>query len=142
MSKIIEPVSNINEVSRISTGTVIKGEISSPDDIRIDGTFIGKVYSEGRVVVGENAMIEGDVICDNIDMWGKSKGNFYVKDTLSLHDGCVVKGDLHIRRLVVELGSRFDGNCKMIEDADFEAIAREVKGEKNPSAQPENDELN
>ena len=52
-NKTQTPVVNVNEVSRISTGTVIKGEINSPNDIRIDGVFEGKIFSKGRVVVGE-----------------------------------------------------------------------------------------
>ena len=31
---------NMNEVSRISAGTVFKGEITSSNDIRIDGEFL------------------------------------------------------------------------------------------------------
>ena len=38
MAKTMEPTVNVNEVSRISTGTKVKGEISSSNDIRIDGT--------------------------------------------------------------------------------------------------------
>ena len=78
---------NVNSISRISTGTVIKGEIMSPYDIRIDGTFDGKVQSKGRVVIGETAVVKGDIICENIDLWGKVEGNIYVKDTLSLKIG-------------------------------------------------------
>ena len=55
MSKTQAPVVNVNEVSRISTGTVLKGEINSPVDLRIDGIFEGRIFSSGRVVVGEKA---------------------------------------------------------------------------------------
>ena len=114
---------NVNSISRISTGTVIKGEIMSPYDIRIDGTFDGKVQSKGRVVVGETAVVKGDIICENIDLWGKVEGNIYVKDTLSLMEGCSVNGNLNVRRLAVELGSTFNGNCRMITEAEFNKIA-------------------
>ena len=114
---------NVNSISRISTGTVIKGEIMSPYDIRIDGTFDGKVQSKGRVVVGETAVVKGDIICENIDLWGKVEGNIYVKDTLSLMEGCSVTGNLNVRRLAVELGSTFNGNCRMISDGEFEKVA-------------------
>ena len=119
----VEPVVNVNSISRISTGTVIKGEIVSPYDIRIDGTFEGKVNSKGRVVVGESAYIKGDIICENIDLWGKVDGGVFVKDTLSLKEGCVVNGNLHIKKLSVELGATFNGNCKMISDSDFDKVA-------------------
>ena len=119
----MEPTVNVNSVSRISAGTVIKGEITSPYDIRIDGTFEGKVQTKGRVVVGEAADVKGDVICENIDLWGKLDGNVFVKNTLSLKDGCTVNGNLNIRKLSVELGSVFNGNCRMITEDEFDKIA-------------------
>lgn len=128
-TKQIEPAVIANEVSRISAGTVFKGEISSPGDIRIDGVFEGKVYSKGRVVVGEKARVKGDVICCNVDFWGSMEGNFYVKDTLSLKSGCKVDGNLHIRRLQVELDARFNGSCKMIGEAEFDKLAAQLTGE-------------
>ena len=118
-----EPTVNVNSISRISAGTVIKGEIVSPYDIRIDGAFEGKVQTKGRVVIGETASIKGDVICENVDLWGKMEGNLYVKDTLSLMEGCSMNGNLHVRRLSVELGSTFNGNCRMITEAEFNKIS-------------------
>ena len=118
----MEPTVNVNEVSRISTGTKVKGEISSSNDIRIDGTFEGKIYSKGRVVVGEKALIKGDIICANVDFWGTMEGNFFVKDTLSLKSSSKVKGDLHIKRLQVELDAKFDGTCQMISEAEFDRL--------------------
>ena len=118
----IEMTSNVNAISRISTGTVIKGEILSPCDIRIDGTFEGKVTAKGRVVIGETAVIKGDIVCVNIDLWGKVDGNIYVKDTLALKESCVINGNLHVRKLAVELGSTFSGNCKMITEAEFDKL--------------------
>ena len=118
-----EPMVNVNSISRISAGTVIKGELSSPTDIRIDGTFEGKIVSKGRVVLGDTAVVKGDIVCDNIDLWGKVEGNLYVKDTLTLKEGCIVTGNLNIRRLAVELGSTFNGNCKTITETEFAKLS-------------------
>ncbi len=119
----VDTTLNVNSISRISSGTVIKGEIVSPSDIRIDGTFEGKVQSKGRVVIGESAFIKGDIICNDVDLWGKVEGNIFVKDTLALKEGCVVNGNLNVRKLSVELGSTFNGNCKTINEAEFEKLA-------------------
>lgn len=124
----MEPTVSVNDISRISAGTTVKGEISSPLDIRIDGTFDGKVYSKGRVVVGEKAVIKGDIICQNVDFWGMMTGNFYVKDTLSLKSGCTVNGDLHVKRLQVDLDAKFNGNCKMIGEAEFDKFTASAAG--------------
>jgi Integral membrane protein CcmA involved in cell shape determination len=112
----------VNEVSRISAGTTFKGEITSPYNVRIDGNFEGKIVSQAKVVVGEKANINGDIVCDNADIWGNVDGDLYVKDTLSLKETCVIDGDLHIRRLQVELDSRFNGNCKMITEDEFNQL--------------------
>lgn len=130
----MEQTVNVNEVSRISAGTVIKGEITSPNDIRIDGRFDGQVCSKGRVVVGEKAVVKGDVICQNVDFWGSMKGNFYVKDTLSLKAGCSVDGDLHVKRLCVELDAKFNGNCRMIAESEFDKLVAGVTGVPAPAA--------
>ena len=112
----------VNDISRISAGSSIKGEITSPNDIRIDGYFEGKIISQAKVVVGEKAVIKGDIVCCNCDFWGKIDGNFFVKDTLSLKATCVVEGDLHIRRLQVDLDATFNGCCKMINEDEFNIL--------------------
>lgn len=133
-NKTQTPVVNVNEVSRISTGTVIKGEINSPNDIRIDGVFEGKIFSKGRVVVGEKAEIKGDIVCDNVDFWGKMTGSLFVRDTLTLKDTCSVNGDLHVQRLVVELGAHFDGTCKMLKEGEFEHVSKPAAQEEAEAA--------
>lgn len=125
MAKVEQTV-NVNSVSRISSGTFFKGEISSPYDLRIDGSFDGKLYSKGRVVVGETAKVTGEVLCENVDLWGSVKGDLYVKDTLSLKSGCIVEGGINVRKLIVELGAAFNGTCKMITEEDFD---KTVSGE-------------
>lgn len=130
-----EQTVNVNSISRISVGTVIKGEVISPNDIRIDGTFEGKVTSKGRVVLGESAVVKGDIICANVDLWGKVEGNIYVKDTLSLKEGCTVNGNLHVRRLAVELGATFNGSCQTITEAEFDKLSGATPQQSAKSAQ-------
>ena len=126
MTSRTEPEVNVNEVSRVSAGTTIKGEIYSPSDIRIDGSFEGRIYSRCKVVVGEKAVITGDIICSNVDFWGKIKGNFYVKNTLSLKDTSTVDGDINVRRFQVELDAKFNGNCHMITEDEFDKIVSDM----------------
>jgi cytoskeletal protein CcmA (bactofilin family) len=131
----MDPIANPSgEISRISAGTIFKGEISTPNDIRIDGTFDGQVYAKGRVTTGSKAIINGNVVGQNVEFSGTMKGNFYVKDTLSLKAGCEVNGDLHIKRLQVELDAKFNGNCRMISEAEFDKIVAQMTGRPLPQA--------
>lgn len=113
-------------MSRISAGMSIKGEIISANDIRIDGILDGRVLSRGKVVVGDRAVINGDIVCANVEFCGKIKGNFYVKDTLCLKSTAVVEGDLHTRRLQVELDAKFNGTCKMISETEYDKLVGEL----------------
>ena len=110
---------NLNDVNRIASGTVFKGELTSNNDIRIDGTFDGHLESKGRLVVGEAAVFNGDIICTNVDFSGTMKeGTFFVKDTLSLKTGCSVNGVLRFKRLQVELDAKINGTCQVINEKD------------------------
>ena len=121
---------NMNEVSRISAGTVFNGEISSSNDIRIDGQFEGRINSKGRLVVGERAVVNGDVM----DFSGTMvKGTFYVMDTLSLKAGCSVDGDLRFKRLQVDLDAKINGNLRVLNEKEFDQIARQ-KAQEKPAA--------
>ena len=120
MTKIAESV-DVNSVSRISDGTLIKGEISSHSDIRLDGQVEGRLYSEGRVVVGENASVKGTILCGDLDLWGSVEGEIFVRNVLSLKGTASVLGDLHVRKLQVEMGASVNGTCKMISEEDFDA---------------------
>ena len=117
---------NVNSVSRISAGTVINGEIQSPYDLRIDGTFEGKIQTKGRVVIGESAIIKGNIICENVDLWGNVEGDLFVKDTLALKEGCKMNGNINISRLAVELGATFNGTCRTITEEEFNKLTGTV----------------
>ena len=119
MTKIAEPV-DVNAVSRISEGTSVSGEVSSSNDVRVDGRVEGKMFSEGRIVVGEKAFIKGTILCTDLDLWGTVEGEVYVKGLLTVKNTASVSGDIHVRRLQVEMGAAINGTCKMITEDDFE----------------------
>lgn len=136
MSYINKPASQMvdaNNVSHISSGTVVKGEISSVADIRVDGAVQGKVYSKGRVVVGEDASLTGTLACDNVDFWGKIEGDIYVKDTFSLKSTAAVNGNIHVRRIQVEMGAQINGTCNMITEDDYDTFVKDVITTEVPS---------
>ncbi len=61
---------NINEINRIAADTKFTGDLATRTDIRIDGTFEGRLFCDARVVVGEKAIIKGDIFCTFIDFNG------------------------------------------------------------------------
>ncbi len=100
-------------INLIGAGTLIKGEVKSNGDIRVDGTIIGSVTSKSKVVIGSTGKIEGDIFCQNADISGAIKGKTVVAEMLFLKNTSVINGDIHTGKLVVEVGAAFTGNCNM-----------------------------
>lgn len=112
--------SNPGAISRIAAGmSISNGEITSSHDIRFDGNFNGKISSLARVIIGETAVLSGDIVCENIDIYGKFDGTVSAKDTVSLKNGCNVTGSLTSANIVVELGSKLTGSVKYSTEAEF-----------------------
>jgi len=114
----VESSAGINDISRISESTYVKGTLNSAGDIRIDGKVEGDVSSKNRVVIGENAEIKGTVNCSFLDIWGVVDGEIIVKEVLSLKNTAKVFGNISVRKFQVELGAEVNGSIKMIEDGE------------------------
>ena len=74
---------------------------------------MGSIKTNGKIVVGKEGVIEGEVSCSNADVEGTIKGNFFVSETLNLRSTSKIEGDVVIGKLVVESGAAFNANCSM-----------------------------
>lgn len=102
-----------NGTTLISSGTTIKGDISSNSDLRIDGTIIGNINSNAKIVIGNSGVVEGDIHGNNADIVGKTSGTIKVKELLQLRGECVVNGNIYAGKLQVEPTATFNGQCHM-----------------------------
>ena len=107
--KVMEsPVRNL-----IGTGTVIKGDIESNGDIRIDGQLIGSIKSNGKILVGQTGVIEGDLTCKQAEIAGRVKGIINTEELTALKATSKVEVDLATKQLLIEVGAQFTGKCAM-----------------------------
>jgi cytoskeletal protein CcmA (bactofilin family) len=102
-----------NGTTLISAGTTLKGDISSNNDLRIDGTIIGNVTCSSKIVIGASGSVEGDITGNQADIVGKVSGNIKTKDLVQLRGDCVVKGNVYAGKLQVEPTAIFNGQCHM-----------------------------
>lgn len=118
-------VPQINDISRISAGTEVKGSLISRSDIRIDGVFEGELITSGKLVLGEKAVVRGNVMCANADIWGKMEGDLIVGDTVSFKQDSSYEGQLKTIRISIEMGASFSGGCQIINEAEFKSYSAE-----------------
>ncbi|HND96039.1 MAG TPA: polymer-forming cytoskeletal protein [Chitinophagaceae bacterium] len=102
-----------NGTTIISAGTTLKGDISSKNDLRIDGTIIGNISSTAKIVIGSSGVVEGDLNGNQADVVGKVSGNIKAKELLQLRGDAVVNGNLYAGKLQIEPTATFNGQCHM-----------------------------
>ena len=100
-------------INMIGSGTIITGDIQSKGDIRVDGTLKGSINTEGKVVLGANGTIEGDVVCQDADISGAINAKITVSKLLSLKATARLNGDIVTSKLSIEPGATFTGSCSM-----------------------------
>ncbi|WP_291862494.1 polymer-forming cytoskeletal protein [Marinilabilia sp.] len=111
MAKSFEPENKLPNI--IGQGTKIVGDIQTNGDIRIDGNIEGNINSKGKVVIGSNGLIKGEVFCSNAEVAGSLNGKISVGELLSLKASSKVNGDIKTGKLNIEPGAVFSGTCNM-----------------------------
>lgn len=96
--------------SIISSDLVVNGTLSSSGDIQIDGRVEGDVHSAG-LVIGEKALINGEVLADDVTVRGRVQGSIRARKVL-LCATCHVEGNILHEAFAVEAGAFFEGNCR------------------------------
>lgn len=103
-------------LNTINPGTTVEGHIISQGNIRFDGRLKGTLKCDGKLVVGPEGLIEGNIICQQADISGKVRGNITVKDLVTLKNTADVTGDITTGKLCIEPGAVFTGRCNMHEN--------------------------
>lgn len=132
----------VNEIARIPVGAEVRGGVMiSAGDIRIDGNFFGKILSKGKIVLGDGAVVEGDILCHNADISGRFSGKMIVEDLLTLTRTCDFKGMLSTAHICIEEGADYNGICKMISEEEFTELSAEFEKSLYDSGTQEEDSL-
>jgi len=104
------------QYSKIEVTSQIKGDIVSKADFRIDGSLEGSLKTTGKLIIGKEGKIIGEVHCSNADVEGKFSGQLLVADSLTLKATSNVVGEVSTNKLIVETGALFNATCSMGKD--------------------------
>ena len=119
--------------SVFTNGMTVRGEISGPDAIFVDGAIEGSINIPGeRVTVGPNGIVSGTsktpcITAREVVILGKVRGNIIAVDRLEIRANGSVTGNVSTMRLKIEDGSHFQGGIEIREP------------EPRPEPQPEED---
>ena len=97
----------------ITTGTKIKGEIFAEGDLRVDGIIEGILICKGKLVLGAEGSIKGEITCKTAEIMGTIDGKMIVNELLSIKATAKINGDIKTSRLAIEPNAVFTGTCDM-----------------------------
>ncbi|WP_291099246.1 MULTISPECIES: bactofilin family protein [unclassified Flavobacterium] len=103
----------LGKTNRIVEGTIIKGDIISQADFRLDGELIGNFQSKGKIVIGPAGIVIGDIVCKNADIEGKFNGKIHIAEILNVKSKASIHGEVTVGKLSVEPGADFSASCLM-----------------------------
>lgn len=105
----------------LGAGTRYEGKLFFEGRARIDGDFDGEIYSDGLLIVGEEATVRGTIRVHTLIVHGGTlEGDVHATELVELHSPAEVRGDIETPVLFIGQGVVFDGRCVMGKVLDLE----------------------
>ena len=96
--------------SRLPEGLSVTGELSSDQDLTIDGIYDGQlILTDQHLTVGASARVKGRIMARAVTVAGNVDGNIIATGSVSLLPSSTVRGHLQTPSIVMLEGARFDG---------------------------------
>lgn len=101
----------ILDVDASMQGTIA---FKDPVNLRINGSFEGKLDTRGNLTIGENAKVKANIEGDRIIVAGKVTGDITAAKSVSVIAPAVIKGNITTPRLSVTEGAVIEGQLSML----------------------------
>lgn len=108
--------------SLIGEQTEISGDIKIDGNLKLDGKLHGNIEATGDVVISESGKVMGNISCQSIIVSGLVEGDIETRDQFTITASATVKGDVVTHGFTVDVGSKFIGNCKILEEEDAPSL--------------------
>ena len=95
----------------VAKGTKIEGIFKCQENVRMDGEVLGEVTCEGKLVMGNESKVEGDLSAVEAVIMGMIKGNLSVSGILHLTATARIEGTIKAHQMVVDEGASYSGEC-------------------------------
>lgn len=104
------------QVVSLIKGTTLCGDIMTENNIRVECDVKGKILTSGRIVVSEQARVDGNIQCGSALVLGLVKGNIVSSGEVALRMPAKVLGNILAAIVDVEKGVVISGMCRIKED--------------------------
>lgn len=117
----------VNSSNVIAKETSIKGDIVTIGNIRIEGKVDGTLSSKTKIVIGESALLIGNIDTKEAEIAGRVEGEVRCSEVLFLKKTAVIEGNIHAKKLVIENGAVFNGQCRMTDHVEEKNESKTIR---------------
>jgi cytoskeletal protein CcmA (bactofilin family) len=93
----------------LSLNVELKGNLGFVGELTFDGKLEGDIISDGMLILGDNAVINGNVRVGSVVVRGTINGTITATDRIEIKSNTQLFGDITTSTLVIEEGATFVG---------------------------------
>jgi cytoskeletal protein CcmA (bactofilin family) len=97
----------------LGKGSHFEGKLTFEGKVKIDGTFVGEIFSGDVLVLGEGADVKAEIDVGTAIIQGKLTGNVRAQSAIELKAPGEVRGNIEAPAIQIDKGVYFEGACKM-----------------------------
>jgi len=91
----------------------IKGNLKFTGELTLEGKLDGEINSEGTLLLGDSAVVTGNINVNSVVVRGKVNGNVVAKDKIEIKAKTELFGDIRASKLTIEEGVTFVGKTEV-----------------------------
>lgn len=95
----------------IGNETTFDGDISAKGNMKIEGKINGNLKSNGKIFLGKDSAVDGDITSKSLIIGGKVVGNIKAAESLKITQTGNLEGDILVSSFAIEEGGTFKGQC-------------------------------
>ena len=107
------PEVDTKQTSILAQGCRFEGTVQATGTFRIEGEFKGTIGTPENLIIGKTGTVNASVKVKNAIIAGQLFGDITAENKIELQSGSHVEGDIKTKRLVIDEGVFFEGNCSM-----------------------------
>lgn len=97
----------------LEQGVRLEGKLEADGTLRIDSEMKGTLVSRDTLILGEHALVDGDIEGNVVLIAGRFRGKIQARTRVEIQTSAIVTGDVQTPCLMIEPGGVFEGQCLM-----------------------------
>ena len=102
------------QTAAIGASMHIKGEISTREELLVDGQVEGSVESHSSLTVGPNGKVQANIKAREVVIFGTVRGNVEVTEKIAIREQGSLVGDIKAAGISIDDGAYFKGSIDIV----------------------------